>query len=77
MISFDTSAVVKVQSTRTDGAKIITEDTEEIQVGGEPLQLEVEEIVDVLEGDGDFAVTDKMIIDVARKTEEIDNYGRP
>lgn len=50
MITFDTSAIVKVQDIAYDNVAVKTISSREFTVGGEPLQREIDELADALEG---------------------------
>ena len=75
MITFDTSAVVTVQHTTSEGVKIITNEKEEITVGGEPLQIELEEIADSLDGKPFTVDMVHLPIHVTNITERLENWG--
>lgn len=75
MITFDTSAIITVQDTRIDGVKIITENTEEIIIGGEPLQIELEEIADALDGKPFLVDMETLPILVTELTERLDTWN--
>lgn len=76
MITFDTSAVVKVQHISYDGVKINTDKTVEHNVGGEPLQREIDAIADALEGAPFVAEGSDMMLPyhVTRLTNQIEAF---
>lgn len=73
MITFDTSAIIKVQNIHNDGVKIITDNIEEFSVGGEPLQIELEEIADCLDNISKFIGDGNMALAITSFTEIIEN----